>query len=83
MSTALFTREMNPVELALQSLGCTQSELARRLGVGRAVVHAWKVREAIPVREVRRVSEVSGVPAHLLCPKFFPKPVEVPAPSQQ
>jgi DNA-binding transcriptional regulator YdaS (Cro superfamily) len=67
----------NPVEMALLSCGCSQSELARRLGVNRTTVCQWKRRSEIPARNVLRVSEVTGVPAHLLSPKYFPRPTIV------
>lgn len=68
---------LNPVDVASRSLGVTQSELARRLGYSRARVSGWKRRGYIPVSEVKKVSEVSGVPCHLLDAEHFPKPVEV------
>ena len=68
---------VNPVQIVLESLGVSQSELANRLGVHRSVISAWKRRGAIPLKEVKLVSEISGVPAHILSPHFFPKPVAV------
>lgn len=67
------TTNINPIELALMSLGCTQTELAKRLGFKRATVSSWKKRGFIPVKQVRKVSEVSGIPAHVLCPEYFSK----------
>lgn len=67
----------NPVELALESLRCNQSELARKLHVHKACISVWKKRQAIPLAHVKRVSEVSGVPAHLLCPEYFPAPIVI------
>ena len=69
--------DLNPVDVASRSLGVSQSELARRLGYSRARVSGWKRRGYIPVSEVKKVSEASGVPCHLLDPVHFPKPVEV------
>ncbi|MGN1209098.1 MAG: helix-turn-helix domain-containing protein [Duodenibacillus sp.] len=67
----------NPVELALESLRCSQSELARKMGVHRSCISAWRRRNRVPLSSVKRLSEVSGVPANLLSPKFFPAPVVV------
>lgn len=67
----------NPVCIATASLGVNQSELARRLGYSRARISVWKKRGHIPVAEVKRVAEASGVPCHILDPVHFPKPVEV------
>ncbi len=68
---------LNPVEIAMKSVGCSQSELARRLGVHRSVVSVWKRRGVIPIKAVPRLSSVTGVPPHILRPDFFPRPVEV------
>ena len=64
----------NPVLLALESLKCTQSDLARQLGVKRATVAIWKQRGFIPVRSVKKVSDVTGIPPYVLCPEYFPAP---------
>ncbi len=62
---------MNAIDLVTKSLGCSQSELARRLGVSTAVVSSWK-RRGISLAMTKRVAEVSGVPAHVLNPDVFP-----------
>lgn len=64
----------NPVVLALESLKCTQSELARQLGVARATVAIWKKRGHIPARSVKKVTDVTGIPSYVLCPEYFPAP---------
>lgn len=64
----------NPTEFVLESLGCSQTDLAKKLGVQRATVLIWKKRGAIPVKSVKRVAEVTGIPAYILCPDYFPAP---------
>lgn len=64
----------NPTEFVLESLGCSQTDLAKKLGVQRATVSIWKKRGAIPVKSVKRVAEVTGIPAYILCPDYFPAP---------
>lgn len=68
---------LNPIQISLDSLGISQSELAKRLGLHRSVVSAWKRRGSIPLKHVKQVSEITGVPAHILSPHFFPKPITV------
>lgn len=68
---------INPIILATETLQCNQSELARRLGVERAVISVWKRRGHIPVRAVKHVAAVTGIPAYVLCPAYFPGPVFV------
>lgn len=65
----------NPVVLALESLKCSQSELARQIGVKRATVAVWKKRGHIPVRSVKKVTDATGIPPYVLCPEYFPAPV--------
>ncbi len=65
----------NPVVLALESLRCSQSELARQIGVKRATVAIWKKRGHIPARSVKKVTDVTGIPPYVLCPEYFPAPV--------
>ena len=65
----------NPVIFALESLKCTQSDLARQIGVKRATVSIWKKRGHIPARSVKKVTEATGIPSYVLCPEYFPAPV--------
>lgn len=64
--------KINPIVIAIESLNCTQSDLARQIGVKRATVSIWKKRGFIPVRNVKKVAEVTGIPAYVLCPEYFP-----------
>lgn len=64
--------KINPIVIAIESLNCTQSDLARQIGVKRATVSIWKKRGFIPVRNVKKVAEVTGIPTYVLCPEYFP-----------
>jgi len=44
------------------------SELARKLGVSRQAVAQW---QAVPPRQARKVSELTGVPLADICPEFY------------
>lgn len=46
--------KINPIVIAIESLNCTQSDLARQIGVKRATVSIWKKRGFIPVRNVKK-----------------------------
>lgn len=64
----------NPIDIVLSTRGCTQSVLAKELGVERATIAVWKCRGFIPPKNVKRLSEVTGIPPYVLCPKYFPAP---------
>ena len=61
-------QNINPVKAALQAIGGTQSELARKLGVTPAVVTNWKVRGYITQKYLKKAVEVTGLPASVLNP---------------
>ncbi|RVI55187.1 hypothetical protein CN192_15685 [Sinorhizobium medicae] len=42
--------------------------LARRLGVSRQLVHAWKI---VPAKHVLRVEKETGISCHILRPDVF------------
>ena len=44
------------------------SELARRLGVTRSAVHAW---HSVPIRHLRQVSMITGIPRQKLRPDLY------------
>ncbi len=68
------TETYNPIDFVLSARNCTQSELARQIGVKRATIASWKSRGFIPPKNVKTLSEVTGVPTYILCPEFFPAP---------
>lgn len=47
----------------------SQSELARELGISRQAVHKW---QRVPRKQLRRVAEISGMPAETLRPDLDP-----------
>lgn len=61
---------INPVALAVASLNCSQSELARRIGVKPGLVHMWRLRGSIPAPHLKKVCQVTGLPPHLLNPNI-------------
>lgn len=54
----------NALNRAVAAVG-TRANLARRLGISRAAVAQWRV---TPIRRVREVSEITGIPIGELCP---------------
>ena len=62
---------MNKVDLIIEAAG-NQTKLAEKLGVSRQVIHSWTITGVIPVRRVLKVSEVTGIPAHVLRPDIYP-----------
>ena len=73
----------NPVDLILSSVKCSQSELARAVGVTPAVISMWRKRGNIPTKRVKVVSEVTGIAPFVLCPEFFPCPTISAVANQQ
>lgn len=65
-------KNLNPIDLAKTTLGCTQTELAKLLGVSTGLVSMWKIRGYITQRHLAKACEVTGLPPHLLNP-FVPK----------
>lgn len=63
-------KSANPVELAMSTLQCNQSELAQKIGVTPAVVYTWKARGAIPAKSLKKACQVTGLPPHLLNPNI-------------
>lgn len=44
------------------------AELARQLGITRAAVHAW---QSVPIRHLRQVSLITGIPRDKLRPDLY------------
>jgi DNA-binding transcriptional regulator YdaS (Cro superfamily) len=61
------------VDLAIAAAG-TQAELARVMGVGRALIHHWKAMGVVPPGRVIEAEKKTGVPRHKLNPKIYPAP---------
>jgi DNA-binding transcriptional regulator YdaS (Cro superfamily) len=64
---------MNKVDMVIEAVG-GQNKLAERMNVSRQVVYAWTKTGIIPVRRVLKVSEVTGIPVHVLRPDIYPAP---------
>jgi DNA-binding transcriptional regulator YdaS (Cro superfamily) len=63
------------LEQAIASAGSI-TELTKRLGIKDiAVVSQWRQRGQVPAKWAFPVSEVTGVPCHLLRPDVFPRKV--------
>ena len=62
---------VNCIDVAVQACECTQSELAKKIGVSSGQVSMWKKRGYITQKYLKKASEVTGLPAHLLNP-FVP-----------
>ena len=53
---------ISPVEKVLAKLGCTKSELARRMGVTPTHIQYWLRAKRIPQTRLIKAAEVSGLP---------------------
>jgi hypothetical protein len=52
--------------------------LAKALGVDRSTVSKWRT-NGIPLNRVASVSDVTGIPRHVICPKLWDAPQTVQA----
>lgn len=50
----------------------SQKDIAEACGVTRQAVVLWKHKNRIPLKYVKKISELSGVPCHEISP-YFPK----------
>ena len=50
----------------------TRADIAKACGVTRQAVALWVLRNRIPLKYVKTVSEVCGIPCHKISP-YFPK----------
>ena len=64
---------MNGFELALRAVGGKQKTLAEVCGESVQTISYWKRVAHIPVDKVRKVSQMTGVPIHLLDDRFAPQ----------
>lgn len=62
----MMKNKVNPIVLATQTLGCTQAELAEKIGVSKGLISMWKCRGYITVRYLAKACEVTGLPPHVL-----------------
>jgi hypothetical protein len=62
----------NPVEMLVLSFD-SQERIAEFCGVTPQAVYNWKVRDAIPKQYADQLSQFSGIPTWMLCPRFFEK----------
>jgi DNA-binding transcriptional regulator YdaS (Cro superfamily) len=60
----------------LKNAGWGPSRLASALGIKSQAVSQWA---EVPARRVPEVERLTGIPAHKLCPSYFPKPRPVKA----
>ena len=63
---------VNPIDVALQTIGGTQAQLAKLIGVTPAVVWNWKRRGYITQKYLKKAVEVTGLPANVLNPYVPP-----------
>jgi hypothetical protein len=63
----------NPVEMLLIAFG-SQESIAAFCAVTPQAVWNWKDRGVVPYVHVESLSNYSGVPTWMLCPKHFNKP---------
>ncbi len=63
---------MNGFQLALRAVGGKQKTLADLCGESPQTICYWKKIGRIPVEKVRKVSQLTGVPIHLLDDRFAP-----------
>ena len=58
----------NPIDIATKHLGCTQTELAKRIGCSTGLVSMWKVRGYITQKYLEKACSVTGLPPSVLNP---------------
>ena len=46
--------------------------IARELGIHRSAISQWG--DTVPPKRVQRVSQLTGIAPHILCPDVFPSP---------
>lgn len=63
--------KVNPVEMAVNAAG-GRKQLAEKLipPISRQAVECWLKKGEVPPRRVKEVSELTGIPKHVLSPFF-------------
>jgi DNA-binding transcriptional regulator YdaS (Cro superfamily) len=56
------TADFNPVAVAVQACGGTQSALAKRLGVTRPLISQWNKRKEFPTNKLPTIAVKTGLP---------------------
>lgn len=66
MTTDTTQDQKNRVEFIVREvLRMSYTDFAKKIGVSRFVVGNWKRRKHFPIRQVKDLSEKTGLPAHL------------------
>lgn len=61
---------MQGLEQAWTALG-SKKALARALNISPSTISMWLKRQSIPLHQVKRIEQASGVPREVLCPELF------------
>lgn len=62
---------INPVEAGALVFG-SKAELAKRLGISRQALNAWRVKK-VPAERALEFSKVTGLPLPLVRPDLYPQ----------
>jgi len=59
-------KNVNPVDLILDTLNVSHTEFAKKMGVSSSLVTMWKKRGYITQKYLGKAVEISGIPPYLL-----------------